>query len=345
MANPEDYIPFGLPSHEGVDIAAATGSPVTAVAVGTISQIHPNPSGSNYGIYIRVNHGNGYETTYAHLQSITAGLAVGTAVSGGQQLGRADSTGNSQGSHLHLTLKRIGFVFTDRCGRVWPFNIFDPEPYMQHFTGVTWPTVVVCPTGQTYDLAQYILGTTDGRATQFSSGETLQYQASGGAVYLVKNSQWEQFRITADYIDRGKDTSPGPAPAYAERPGALRWYWQRETGQDYARWCARRMHIGQTWAGGGHHVQFYYKSDCVPSSANSGNATNRLTLTTHYPEMVIGGLSIQDVIEMQNSTGEAFWFARGWGMVAWTNGDVETHAIELFQPGQRSLTRESGCFS
>lgn len=346
LANPDNYKPFGLPGHDGVDIAAATGSPIMAAASGTVSQINTNPAASNYGIFVRVGHGE-YETTYAHLQSVQAGLAVGTAVAGGQQIGKADSTGNSTGSHLHITLKRPGYAFTDKCGNQWLYNIIDPEPFMMHFTGVTWPPVVNCPPppGQTYDMANYIVGKRDGRATQFSSGETMQYQEAGGFVYLVKNQQWEQFRIDASFIWRGKDTSPGPAPANAERPGQARWYTQYEAGQTTARWCARSMSVGQTWTGTGHTVQFYYKSDCQPSAINSGSATNKLTLFAHHASKTWGSITLPDVIECKNSTGETFWFAKDWGMVAWGSAWGNSNVTELFQPGQRTLVRESGCYA
>lgn len=341
-ANPENYLPYGLPGHEGVDIRAPHGTPVYAVAGGMVSDIHLPPTGHNYGTFVRVRHADDYETTYAHLLSV--GVELGQQVVGGQQIGTADNTGNSFGAHLHLTLKKLGQTFTDHCGNVWPYQIHDPEPFLLPFAGVAWPPAVPCQQPGQYDLAAYLIGTPDGRATQMSSGETFQYQTAGGFSYLVKNSQWEQFRVDSAYIWRGKDTSPGPAPGNAERPGALRWYWQRETGQDAARWCPRLMDVGQTWQGSGHHVQFYYKSDCAQSAINSGNATNRLTLMARYPQRTWGSITMSDVIEIRNGTGETFWCARGWGMVAWASAWGESHVIELFQPGQRTLTRESGCY-
>lgn len=64
----------------------------------------PSVTGHNYGIHVRVQHAAGYETIYAHLQ--TTLVKPGQPVTAGQVLGLADSTGNSRGNHLHLTLKR-----------------------------------------------------------------------------------------------------------------------------------------------------------------------------------------------------------------------------------------------
>lgn len=347
-ANPENYIQFGFPGHEGADIAAATGSPVFAAAAGTVAEVHPNPAGHNYGIHIKINHSGAWQTTYAHLQAITAGIVPGTAVAGGQQIGRANNTGNSFGSHLHLTLKRIGQTYVDQCGVTWPANIHNPEPYLQQFEGVTWPAPVGCPSPE-YDLANYVIGASDGRAIEVrhpgGSTETFQYQQANGWAYLVKNSQWEQLRIDPEFIWRGKDTSPGPAPQNAERPGAARWYWQQEPGQNAARWCRRFMRVGETWAGPGHYVQFYYKSDCANSAINSGNATNAATLVAHHDQLTWNGITLADVLEFRGAGQEIFFFARDWGMVAWVAPWGQSAVSELFQPGQRNLTRETGCFS
>lgn len=139
-ANPQNYVQFGLPGHEGVDIRAATGSPIYAVADGVVHVIHPADDGHNYGIHVRLNHADGsHQTIYAHLQSIAAGLVVGTAVAGGQQIGKADNTGNSFGSHLHLTYKRPGLAFVDPAGNEWPSNIHNPTALLAALPGVTWP--------------------------------------------------------------------------------------------------------------------------------------------------------------------------------------------------------------
>ncbi len=122
-ANPQNYAQFGLPGHEGVDIRAPSGSNIYAVAPGTVTKVHRLAGEHNYGIHVRVSHQDGYQTTYAHLQE--AHVEKGNEVNAGQLLGLADNTGNSFGSHLHLTLKKAGTKFEN-----WPRNIIDPTYFL-----------------------------------------------------------------------------------------------------------------------------------------------------------------------------------------------------------------------
>lgn len=66
-----------------------------------------------YGNYIRITHQRGadvYESVYAHLRGFVAGLVEGDTVRTGQQIGYVGSSGNSTGTHVHLTLKKNGVV-------------------------------------------------------------------------------------------------------------------------------------------------------------------------------------------------------------------------------------------
>lgn len=131
-ANPQNYAQFGLPGHEGIDIMAPTGSKVFAVAPGTVKMVRTDPNGHNYGRHIRIEHRDGYETIYAHLESVN--VNVGQVVEAGSLIGRADNTGNSFGSHLHLTLKHTG----ETQGN-WPGNIIDPTPFLLPLIGFVRP--------------------------------------------------------------------------------------------------------------------------------------------------------------------------------------------------------------
>jgi len=122
-ANPQNYSQFGLPGHEGLDIQAPDGSRVFAVAPGTVSSVRTDPNGHNYGIHVRVDHIEKYQTTYAHLRQCM--VSVGQPVTAGMLLGLADNTGNSFGSHLHLTLKKLDANYLN-----WPSNITDPTPFI-----------------------------------------------------------------------------------------------------------------------------------------------------------------------------------------------------------------------
>ncbi len=122
-SNPRYYSQFGLPGHEGVDIRAPSGSKVFCVAPGRVYNIHRNPTGHNYGIHVRVQHQDGFQTIYAHLEE--AFVNQGETVTAGAVLGLADNTGNSFGSHLHFSLKKKGHQYKN-----WPHNFIDPTPYL-----------------------------------------------------------------------------------------------------------------------------------------------------------------------------------------------------------------------
>lgn len=198
-----------------------------------------------------------------------------------------------------------------------------------------------------FDLLAYMRG--DGRMYEVrhasGSTETFQTQVSDGTTwYQVKNSQYEALSADSEYIWRGIDTSPGTAPVNAERPGQPRYYRQWEIGQEMARWCKRYMAVGETWTGPGHLVQFYYKDNCAPSAMNSGNATNQVTLAAVHKTKTWNGITLSDVAELHTNTGEAMFFARGYGLVAWSSR-WGTSAISEIHQGRPDLVRERGCFT
>lgn len=91
--------------HLGVDYAAPTGTPVMAVADGTVSFV--GVRGGN-GNLVTIRHAHGYETGYAHLHRFARGLRAGDRVRQGQVIGQVGSTGLSTGAHLHFGLKHRG---------------------------------------------------------------------------------------------------------------------------------------------------------------------------------------------------------------------------------------------
>ena len=119
---PNVYGKFGLPGHEGFDIAATKGSEIYSVADGVVYQVVPNPRPHNYGIHVRIKHINGYKSIYAHSQEVL--VNVGDVVKGGQVIALADNTGNSFGHHLHFTLKN-----KENSKSNWPYDIIDPTRF------------------------------------------------------------------------------------------------------------------------------------------------------------------------------------------------------------------------
>jgi murein DD-endopeptidase MepM/ murein hydrolase activator NlpD len=91
-----------FPWHPAIDIAAYIGAPVLAADSGYV--IVAGWSDVGYGYHIVIDHGNGYQTLYAHLNSIY--VNVGTNVTKGQQIGEMGNTGNATGPHLHFEVRQ-----------------------------------------------------------------------------------------------------------------------------------------------------------------------------------------------------------------------------------------------
>lgn len=90
-------------AHTGTDIACPQGTPIKAVASGTVVFAEKNGS---YGNLIKVEHGNGVETWYAHCTDLYG--VVGQQVKAGDVIATVGSTGNSTGNHLHLEIRVNG---------------------------------------------------------------------------------------------------------------------------------------------------------------------------------------------------------------------------------------------
>lgn len=88
---------FGHNGHPGIDIAAATGTPVGAATAGTVTQAGYN---NGYGNSVILDHGAGITTLYGHLSSIA--VHTGDHLPAGGLLGAVGSTGHSTGPHLHF---------------------------------------------------------------------------------------------------------------------------------------------------------------------------------------------------------------------------------------------------
>jgi murein DD-endopeptidase MepM/ murein hydrolase activator NlpD len=102
----------GRRQHNGIDLAAPTGTPVYATADGRISMAQWY---SSYGNYVQIEHGGALQTRYAHLSAYT--VREGDMVRKGELIGYVGSTGRSTGPHLHYEV-RVDNVAVD------------PTPYM-----------------------------------------------------------------------------------------------------------------------------------------------------------------------------------------------------------------------
>ncbi len=90
--------------HRAIDIGARIGSPVVAADNGYVVLVAYDEFG--YGKHVIINHGNGFETLYAHLSVIL--VAPGQSVAKGQPIGFSGNTGRSSGPHLHFEIRYLG---------------------------------------------------------------------------------------------------------------------------------------------------------------------------------------------------------------------------------------------
>lgn len=91
--------------HKGIDFAAPTGTPIYAAGDGTIDYLGRYGS---FGKFVRLNHGNGYQTAYAHMSRFGKGKSKGGRVKQGDVIGYVGTTGRSTGPHLHYEILKNG---------------------------------------------------------------------------------------------------------------------------------------------------------------------------------------------------------------------------------------------
>lgn len=89
--------------HEGIDIAGSSGKSVYAAGSGKVSFVGWY---GDYGRLVRIDHGGGIETRYAHLSGYD--VAVGDQVYAGDVIGYVGQSGNVTGPHLHFEVRKNG---------------------------------------------------------------------------------------------------------------------------------------------------------------------------------------------------------------------------------------------
>lgn len=99
--------------HSGIDIGAATGTPIKAPMSGVVKSTYSNAAGGNQ---VLIDHRNGFRTGYAHLSKWM--VAPGQKIKKGDIIGLVGSTGIVTGPHLHFTMR-------DKSGQ-----LVDPQKYL-----------------------------------------------------------------------------------------------------------------------------------------------------------------------------------------------------------------------
>ena len=108
-----DYSPS---LHPGLDIAGAEGNAVFATDSGVV--VYSGWSEYGYGYLIVLDHGNGWQSAYAHLSAVSVGC--GQSVAQGNLIGAVGNTGNSTGAHLHFEMRN------EIYGKVNPWDFVSP---------------------------------------------------------------------------------------------------------------------------------------------------------------------------------------------------------------------------
>lgn len=101
--------------HTGTDLTQACGSPIYAAHEGRVIF---SAWGGAYGNYVKIDHGDGISTAYAHIKTGTVRVHVGDNVSAGTYIAQVGTTGASTGCHLHFEVRRNGVTE-------------DPVPFMR----------------------------------------------------------------------------------------------------------------------------------------------------------------------------------------------------------------------
>jgi murein DD-endopeptidase MepM/ murein hydrolase activator NlpD len=90
--------------HTGLDFGVPYGTPIRAAGSGTVEVAGRHGA---YGVAVEIRHNSKYETLYAHMSKLAAGVRRGSKVNQGQIIGYVGSTGRSTGPHLHYEV-RVG---------------------------------------------------------------------------------------------------------------------------------------------------------------------------------------------------------------------------------------------
>lgn len=90
--------------HKGLDLACSAGTPIKASDGGTV--VFSGWNNGGYGYMVKIDHGNGYQTIYAH--NSKNAVSVGQKVAQGEVIGYVGSTGNSTGNHVHFEVLKNG---------------------------------------------------------------------------------------------------------------------------------------------------------------------------------------------------------------------------------------------
>lgn len=122
--------------HYGMDFSAKTGTEIYATGDGVVSKVRRSKRG--YGNYVKINHGFGYETLYAHMSKYI--VKKGQKVKRGEVIGYVGNTGISTAPHLHYEVRKdkkkinpVNFYYNDLTPEEYEKMLEISSQYNQSF--------------------------------------------------------------------------------------------------------------------------------------------------------------------------------------------------------------------
>lgn len=207
--------------HNGVDIAAASGTPIKAAADGVVVNADTEANGDGFGNRVVLKHPDGRATVYAHMVA-PAPVKVGQSVKRGQVIGKVGNTGKSYGAHLHLTM----------------LDNYDRNPNI-YYLGELLDPILVCGLG-TLKFGSLAKSVIVENGVKKDLGNLNEYYCTGNrgtaAVTKIANSAKYEFKIgdivnftgTTHYVSsdgtRGTACKPGEAKITRIANGAAHLY-------------------------------------------------------------------------------------------------------------------------
>ena len=148
--------------HSGDDIAAPTGTPIRAAAAGVVARkwwdTFANGTGAG-GNMVAIDHGDGWETRYAHMQSQSP-LAVGSRVDTSTVVGLVGSSGAATGAHLHYEVLHRGQFLnpSEYTGNATPPPQPKPQPKKKRKHKMDYASVCYLMPNKVYLVKIFCLG-------------------------------------------------------------------------------------------------------------------------------------------------------------------------------------------
>lgn len=164
-----------MKAHQGVDYGAGIGTPVWAVADGTVMRAGPEGAAGNLLV---IRHSNGFESYYMHLSRFGRGVRSGARVQQKQVVAYTGNTGRTTGPHLHYGLKRGG-AWTNPLNQNFPRSEPLKKEWLPAFSDDISPLVAVLD-GTQPDFERAVAAKAAAAEAAKAAAEAVALQANAG---------------------------------------------------------------------------------------------------------------------------------------------------------------------